>query len=219
MGYNDDGASRLIFDLETAPLPDAADYLEPAEAPANYKDPAKIAAYIEQANAEALAKCGLDVDLCRVVAIGMQLEGCAVDTGTTERMTEADLLGAFWNVARDRHLVGFACLQFDLPVLLRRSLYLGVPAPHIQIDRFKHPRVTDLMDELSFGGKLRLRGLSFYCRRFGIAVADELTGAEIAAAVAAGEWERIARHVEADVEKTAQLAARLGYFSGVVVSA
>lgn len=220
MGYNSENASKLCFDVETAPLPEAADYIECATAPANYRDEAKIKDYIRQANAENLSKCGLDVDLCRVVAIGLWLEGGAgpytqtLEDGRSDLIQdEASLLAWFWRLSDGRHLVGFNCLGFDLPVLLRRSLYLGVPAPRIQIDRFKHPQVTDLMDELSYGGKLRLRGLSFYARRFGIASdPDTLTGADIALAVAEGRWEAIEAHVRADVQKTAALASKLGYF-------
>jgi len=220
MGYNNEGAARLVFDIETAPLEDAASYLsdEPIEAPANYKDPAKIQAYIDGKRAEQLERCSLDVDLCRVVAIGMQLEGYQpVATLAQTGADEGDVLEWFWKAAVDLQpaLVGFNCLGFDLPVLLRRSLYLGVPAPVIQIDRFKHPRVTDLMDELSYQGKFKARGLAFYCKRFGISVPDDTTGAQIGALVAAGEWGRVKGHVLADVQRTALLAARLGHFRTV----
>lgn len=214
MGLNSENAARLVFDIETAPLPEAADYIESAEAPSNYKDATKISEYIAAKNAEQIEKCGLDVDLCRIVAIGWQLEtDPEPSTALVSDATEALMLTRFWREVGDRHLVGFNCLGFDLPVLLRRSLYLGVPAPRIQIDRFKHPQVTDLMDELSYGGKLRLRGLSFFCRRFGIDIADPMTGADIAQAVRENRWADIEAHVKADVEKTAALANKLGYFS------
>ncbi len=215
MGLNNENAARLVFDIETAPLEDAATYIEPAEAPANYKDPVKIAAAIAEKTAEALSKCSLDVDLCRVVAIGWQRE-CDDEPRSLHLGTatdEATMIRAFWNHAADAHLVGFNCLGFDLPVLFRRSLYLGVPTPRIQIDKFKHPQVTDLMRELDFNGLLRSRGLSFYCRRFGIDVPDTLTGADIAQAVAEGRWDDIQRHVQADIQKTAALAGKLGFFS------
>jgi predicted PolB exonuclease-like 3'-5' exonuclease len=216
VGYNDENSGRIVFDIETAPLPEAADYIEPAEAPANYKDPVKIAAAIAEKNAENLAKCGLDVDLCRVVAIGYQIEGDeepqAVVAVGGDGWSEDGLIRAFWALSAGKQLIGYNCLGFDLPVLLRRSLYLGVKAPRILIDRFKHPQVIDLMDELSYSGKLRLRGLSFYAKRFGLAVHDELTGADIAQAVTDGRWDDIAAHVRADVLKTALLAERLGHF-------
>lgn len=215
MGYNSDNSARLVFDIETAPLGDAASYMEPAEPPANYKDPIKIQAYIAEKNAENLDRCGLDVDLCRVVAIGYQVEGDDPQSLLVgiDCPTEADLLRAFWLRVADRHLVGFNCLAFDLPVLLRRSQYLGVPTPSIQIDRFKHPTVTDLATVLSFNGAIRMRSLSFYAKRFGISCdPDQLTGVDIAQAVKDGDWAGIEGHVKADVQKTAALASKLGLF-------
>ncbi len=218
MGYQNENAMRVVFDIETAPLPEAADYLERSSAPDNYKDPVKIAAYIAAEDAKQLDRCGLDVDLCRVVAIGTfseDEESGDADVVKGGDVDEASLLAAFWCRVENHHLVGFNCLGFDLPVLLRRSLYLGVKAPQIQIDKFKHPRVTDLMQVLSFNGALRLRGLSFYAKRFGFAgqVEDPLTGADMALAVKEGRWEDVRAHVMADVQKAALLAERLGYFS------
>jgi DNA polymerase elongation subunit (family B) len=214
MGLDNENAQRIVFDIETAPLAEAVDYIEPAEAPANYKDPEKIAAAIAAKNAENLSKCGLDVDLCKIVAVAVQNEDmdrpCVWLTATEN--DERDVLRRFWLMAASAHLIGFNCLGFDLPVLLRRSLYLGVPTPRIAIDKFKHPQVTDLMQVLSFNGTLRLRGLSFYAKRFGIAVEDELTGAGIAEAVAEGRWADVEQHVTADVTKTALIAAKLGLF-------
>jgi predicted PolB exonuclease-like 3'-5' exonuclease len=212
-------ARRLVFDIETVALPDAGEYLEPVDAPANYKDPVKIAAFIAEGTQQALLKAGLDVDLCRIVAVGWALEGDEPAAVTIEQFNgnEALMLKSFWMLLQDHHLVGFNCLGFDLPVLLRRSLYLGVHAPNIQIDRFKHPRVTDLMDELSYGGKLKFRGLAFYCKRFGIDVPDTLTGADVAAAVASGDWAEVEAHVRADVRKTSLLAARMGLVRDVLV--
>ena len=67
---------KIIIDIETAALDDAASYLDLAEikAPANYKDEAKIAAYVEAAKAEALNKAALDFDLARITAIGIKVD-------------------------------------------------------------------------------------------------------------------------------------------------
>jgi hypothetical protein len=43
---------RIVLDIETVGLPDAASYMEPVTAPANYKDPEKIAAYVAERHAE-----------------------------------------------------------------------------------------------------------------------------------------------------------------------
>lgn len=214
MGYNDEGTRKLIVDIETAPLPDAAEYLEPATAPSNYKDPLKIAEYIAQKNAENLATAGLDVDLCGIVAVGFQWEGQEPIGLTREDCDEVDLIKTLWQMVTlrgvDRHLVGFNCLAFDLPVLMRRSQYLGIPYPTIQIDRFKHPQVTDLMQVLSFNGAVKFRSLDFYAKRFRIPMYDPLTGLDIMQAVIDSRWMDIKAHVTADVAKTAAIAARLG---------
>jgi hypothetical protein len=97
-------------------------------------------------------------------------------------------------------------------VLLRRSQYLGLNAPAYQIDKFRHPQITDLAQVLSFNGAVRMRSLAFYAKRFGVEVSDSITGANVAQKVAEGDWGAIRTHVSADVAKTAALAAKLGYF-------
>jgi hypothetical protein len=63
-------SNYLVLDIATAPLEDAGDYLtDPIEAPANYKDEAKIAAYIANARQAKLDKAALDPDLCRISGV------------------------------------------------------------------------------------------------------------------------------------------------------
>lgn len=215
MGLNNANADTLVFDMETAPLPDAADFIEPVDPPANYKDPEKIAAYIREKQAEQLEKAALDVDLCQVVsvAVGSNIEPERDDilVGTQHPDGEADMLRWFWNAVGEKHLIGFNVIQFDLPVLVRRSQYLRVPVPDLVLDTYRHPRVTDLAQVLSYNGRLRLRKLSFYAKRFGLpATADTITGADIGAAFARKDWDAIITHVVSDVQTTAYLAQRLG---------
>lgn len=92
LGWLPPGA--LVFDLETVAREDAADFLEPPCAPANYKDPDKIAAFIADATAKRLDKCALDPDLNRIVAIGTP-EGVVL--AKTE-LEEIDALRYFWAV-------------------------------------------------------------------------------------------------------------------------
>jgi len=223
MGLDNENAARLVFDIETFALDDAGNYLEPPTAPANYKDPQKIADYIAEKLASQVDRAALDPDLCRVVALGVLSERDDAPKVWVARegdtAAEAAMLTRFWQLVGDRPLVGFNILGFDLPVLLRRSLYLDVPRPRIQIDRFKHPQVIDLMQDLAFGRIEFTRSLDFYSKRFGFGIEDDLTGADIAAAVRAGEWDRVEAHVTADVRKTAALAAKLGVFRSEAVSA
>ncbi len=223
MGFNSEDAepASIVFDVEAVAIDGAAEYLEPCSAPANFKDEAKIAAYIEQAQQSALERAALDVDLARVVALGVLGDTDAepvVRLAHTEA-DEADLLRWFWKFLTQPAylcrptLIGYNCIGYDLPLLLRRSLYLGVPSPRLQMGKYRHDGIDDLMLSLSFDGNLKYRGLAFYCKRFGIDVPDETSGKDIAGFVAAGDWAAVERHCACDVRKTAALAQRVGVFT------
>jgi uncharacterized protein YprB with RNaseH-like and TPR domain len=182
----------IIVDIETYAIGDADQYIEPADAPANYKDPAKIAEYVANATAKAIDRCALDADLCRLVAIGWMFgtdTKPVVRTCSTET-TEVDTLHEFWRdyvAAGEPSLVTFRGLKFDLPVLMRRSLYLRVPHPSINLDRYRTPHI-DLYNRLTFNESITGHSLKFYLSRFGIANDDLTSGKDIAALVKAGEW-------------------------------
>jgi hypothetical protein len=213
----------LIVDCETVAIDAAADYLEPASAPSNYKDEGKIAAYIDQANREALNKAALDIDLGRIVALGLMGEAEHEPTVWLAH-NEADekaILTRFWAqfLAHKRPtLIGFNCIGYDLPLMVRRSLYLGVKTPPLQIGKYRHDGIVDLMLSLSFDGLQKYRGLSFYTNRFGIDVPDESTGKDVAGLVAAGDWQAVTAHCRADVLRTAALARRMGVLSPEAVA-
>jgi hypothetical protein len=226
MGFNSEGSasSSIVFDCEAIAIDDAGNYIEPISPPSNYKDPEKIAAYCEQAQRDALAKAALDIDLGRIVALGSSHGSSDVIVALArDEQDEADILRAFWarvtasNTYNRPTLIGFNCLGYDLPLMLRRSLYLGVQAPRFQMGKYRHDGIEDLMLSLSFDGAVKYRGLSFYCRRFGLDVPDETSGAQIAALHAAGDWDGIANHCRCDVLKTAALARRVGVLSGEAV--
>lgn len=205
---------HLIVDVETVPIADAATFVEPVTAPSNYKDPDKIRAYIAEKEAEQVAKCSLDPDLCRLAAVGWMYADEAEPFVTTceDEAIEAMALLNFWrNVDAGTILVGFNILNFDARVLLRRSLYLNEPAPALLLERFKHPQIDDLMLRLCWNDPYKAHSLAFYVQRFGLPpVDDDVVGADIGALVQAGEWGRVAKHCRADVLRTAALARRLG---------
>jgi hypothetical protein len=215
----------LITDCETLAIDDVDTYLEPVEAPSNYKDEAKIEAYKVERRKELMDKAATDIDLARIVALGYWV----VDNGVVgdkqvlllkDQTQEMTALGKFWdtffgstNTVDWPTLVTFAGLGFDGPLLLRRSLYLGVRAPKLQLERFKHPNLVDLLSILSLDGRLKYHSLSFYAQRFGIPVTDENTGAEIAALVAADNWAGVEAHCSSDLATTYALAKRMGMLS------
>ncbi len=207
---------HLIVDVETVAIKDVETYLEPVSAPSNYKDSEKIKAYIIEETQRQAAKAALDIDLARIVCLGWQMGEEAGHWIIKDEIAEQTILAEFWRqfwpvyVPGHTIAVTFNGLNYDLPLLLRRSLYLGVPAPKLQLERFKHADAIDLMQILSMDGRLKLHGLRFYCQRLGIPVDDESVGADIAGLVAAGDWAAVEKHCTADVAATHALAVRMG---------
>jgi len=215
MGYDDEHAtSRIILDIETAPIDSVAAYIEPADAPSNYKDPVKIEEFVRTKEREQIERAALDVDLCRVIAVGVMLPtGDPIVRLARTEDEEAGILRTLFALTDEATFVGFNILDFDLPVLLRRALYLNVDAPTIALSKYRHPRVLDLMQYLSYDGKLRYRSQAFYCRRFGIDVMDDETdSSRVPELFAAGRFDAVIEHVRCDVLQVSGLAARLGFW-------
>lgn len=244
MGLNNENAIGtvrpwVVFDIETAPLPNAADFLEPPDldditAPANYKDETKIAAYIEDAKVKRLEKhahdcadkAALDWNVGRIVAIGLQTE--SMDTpqvGIAETETrEREILFWLWETITSRRpVVGFNIRQFDVPYAVQRSRLLRLLAPRLSLARFDNHDLCDLFDLLTFSDtqttKVMRHSLARFAQRFGVPHDGRVSGAEIPRLVAEGDWEAIHGHVAADVQTTVALAEQLGVIRRVPVAA
>lgn len=205
-----------IVDLETAAIPGATDWLDPLKPPANYSKPESIEKWRVEAEAERQSKLGLDIDCNRIVALGW------VDVGygdpkvhlASNEFEEREGLKLFWDGYRDTdtRLVTFNGFKFDLPVLMRRSMYLDVPHPVLNLDRYRSPHV-DLWQRLSFNGTIPAHSLRFYAKRMGFTTLDKIDGADIQRLVDANTpeaWSMIHDHCESDVALTHALANRLG---------
>jgi len=206
----------LYCDIETAPIAEAAAYLPPQEAPSNYKDPEKIAAYIADAQARALAKAALDPGLLRIVAIAAQVDHDAAQVWLCPDVeSERTALARLWRLATQATaqgglLVGYNLLAFDLPAIITRSWLLGVQPAFTSLRRYGQHGVLDLMHRLDFDGLIPSRGLSWWCQRIGLGPDDVTSGKDMPGFVEAGDWASVEAHVRADLEKTVALAAWCG---------
>lgn len=207
---------HLILDIETVGLPEASGWLddEPITAPATYKDPVKIAEYVAKAQASRLDKLALDLDCNRIVAIGHAwAEGGdpTVYLMRDEFEEREHLKMLAEHVRKADRLVTFNGHRFDLPALMRRAMYLDVPFPVLNIDRYRSEHI-DLWQVLSFKGAVSAHSLKFYARRLGIGTLDKVSGADIGKLVAEDtteSWQAIHDHVLSDVGLTHALAMRL----------
>lgn len=207
--------TRLIIDVASAPIVDAAQFIEgTAKAPAHYKDPEKIAAAIAEKEAERLAMAATDLDLARITGIGCMVDGGAriflCHTPDEER-AELVMLASRLGDTRERvTIVTYGGFNFDLPLLMRRARYLGVDFPTINLDRYRSPHL-DLCELLSDRNPQRRRPLGFYVKRLGWSdLTKPLSGAEEARVHETGQWDELRASIHHDVTATFRLAQWLG---------
>lgn len=219
----------VILDVETAPLPGLDELLPEFKPRGNIKDADKQAASVEEKRAKAIAEAAKDPDLCRIAYLGAwwpddphpMLFQC--DSEEAERYALREFWD-LWALGRRRNaglrLLGYNLLSFDLVVMLRRSLYLGVKAPELHRGRYRHDDVCDLWSLLSEDGALPWRTLEYYHRRLGCSpVSDTITGADVPACVARGEWDKVRAHLLADLCRVRDVARRMGILAPEGVAA
>ncbi len=202
--------SRLVLDVATCPLDGAADWLPAVRAARNLKDPQKIAADIADRTAAQQDGMGLDFDLCRISAIGVwDLSdpdySCCVEIAATEQQ-EYVALKDWADEFRGYALITYNGIAFDMPLIERRLLYLGLEPMSWNLDKYRTNHI-DLFQKLSGGDKTRYRSLEFYAKRLGWTdLVKPLTGAQEATALKDGKIEELRASVAHDVIATYRLA-------------
>lgn len=211
--------TRIVLDVATAPIADVADYLDGDDLipPSNYKDLDKIADWIAKAKARALEMAACDFDLCRITAIGVHLSGFDVQSDPDICRDEDDERAALANylpllTSAETQIVTFGGFAFDLPVILRRCMHLGLPVPNLNLDRYRTPHV-DLYERLTLNGKVKAHALGWYVKRLGWTdLVKPLSGAEESRVPETGRWDKLAASVWHDLIAT----RRLGEWMGVI---
>ena len=208
----------LVLDVAAAPILNAEDFIDAPEAPANWKDPVKIAAYREEKRLERLDSAALDMDLARITAIaGWSDEMSSPQITLCQNEQEervALMLFASGLRAECGPLVTYNGSHYDLPLLQRRARYLGVEFPHVNVDRYRSPHL-DLCRILSDNDPSRRRPLSFYVKRLQMTdLFDKpLDGPEEARVFETGRWDDLKASIARDVTATYRLARWLGVIS------
>jgi DNA polymerase elongation subunit (family B) len=131
-------------------------------------------------------------------------------------MDEAELLTAFWDVARHyENVVTFNGRGFDVPFIYLRSAILNVPITRKDWlgYRYQTEPHCDLAEQLTFysvsgrEGAARKFNLDFYCKVFGIESpkAQGVTGHNVGDLFAEGRFMEIAEYCLRDVRATVSL--------------
>jgi hypothetical protein len=204
--------SYIYMDIETGPAPNCLEHLETPEAPANYKDAAKIAEYVKNARAKQLADAALSPITGRVLVAGIQVGSTKP---TLYEGEEANLLVEFWRDYRALRAqkspldwVTFNGANFDWPFLVRRSWVYGIRPPPICNGRgYPLEHLIDLRQRWQLGDRQAQGGLGVICKLLGL---GEKTGegAEFAAIYESDRPKALAYLVN-DLELLRRLAERI----------
>jgi len=141
-------------------------------------------------------------------------EGSAVEF--VPCVDEAELLTAFWDVARHyENVVTFNGRSFDVPFIYLRSALLNVPIARKNWlgYRFATEPHCDLVEQLTFYGisgrvgAARKFNLDFYCKAFGLESPKShgVTGLDVNRLITEGRYREIAEYCLRDVEATVKL--------------
>lgn len=204
----------LLLDVSSAPIADAVSYLEPVSAPSNYKDQAKIDAYVAEKTSERIAILATDIDLAQVTGIAWwrlsDSKPVVMMAGPSEAHLLKVLASEIWRsgelcrsgqIGRDSldAIITYGGFNFDLPLLMRRARYLGVDFPTLNLDRYRSPHI-DLCELLSDRDWKRRRPLSFYVRRLGWTdLRKPLSGEEEARVLESGRWAELEASLHHDI--------------------
>jgi len=148
----------LILDIETAPLPEWRITFPEFKAPANFKDPAKIAEAIAEKRAEFLERAALNATTGFVCAIGTMEQNDEGDwdfSSIEHPRSEAEIIQNFWDkIPSPRTVVTFYGKSFDFPFLVRRSWILGLRIPSwIRDGRYWSRDIIDLFEDWQLGNR------------------------------------------------------------------
>lgn len=211
---------NVFLDIETAPTTDAALIAEieaGVTAPAQYKKPESIEAWMAEngakAKAEAVGRTALDGTfgelLCigyavedrraRVVWRGAHREGTLLRRFARQLMADLNEQGLTGTV----RWVGHNVTDFDLPFLFKRSVVCGVATPFLVADGdFRRISYDTMRAWAGWKGYVKQTDLE---RALGIAREDEIDGSQVATA----RPEQVIRHCRQDVQNVRKIYKRL----------
>jgi len=177
---------------------------------------------VAEATSVRLKKMSVTPEMCRIVAMGWAVNnedptslvvGQELADAPGVTVGERYILDTFWSLAaRNCTVIGWNVLDFDLIVLLIRSILLDVPSLRIiSLHPWNNHDVLDLM-RVRYGN--RYGGLKSFARMLGIGIpAEGVDGSQVLELFASSQLDRIGEYVRSDVSIT-RLAHRQmsGYF-------
>ena len=225
---------NLFIDIETVGSP--TDELQEIisggiKAPANWKDKAKIDAYVEEKAAEAMDKLAISACASEITTICFaKNDGQIVRMVRTGDKTEKELLTEFWSMIEV--LAGHTILpvmwigynvMFDYEFLRLRSIINGVkPTINMPVVKQWDKSLYDVKAKF-WGESVPVSGfkqsLDNTSKLLGLSGKYEgISGAEAPKMWLDGEYERLVNYCAQDVELTREIYKRINYLDSVVLA-
>lgn len=214
--------THIYLDIETIPAqtPDVITHVrESIKAPSNYKDPDKIAAYIDESATEALLKTSFDGAYGHIVCVSVAIdnqEPVSFSSGTVEG--EAFLLDDLFlwlseNTGEgytSKTFIGHNIIGFDLPFLRKRSMILDIRPPAF-IPFHGKPWELNPFDTMTQWDAKNFCGLDKLLKAFNIGSKGDVDGSMVYEMWKDGKHDEIAAYCRSDVENTRKLYKRMTY--------
>lgn len=178
-------------------------------------DHAKRIASIASAEADRVKMLSVNPLYCRICCVSFAVgDSAPVSIYAPDRMMEKHLIEQVWRMlGRHTPVIGYGLSFFDIPVLLARSMILGVHPTRL-LDRRKYGS-RDILDLCkSLFEDQRAFGLGKVCKSLGILSAlPDVDGSHVYEMWKAGNVQGIRDYCEDDVKLTQKLHKSLaGYF-------
>lgn len=212
----------MIFDIETAPLPDEEleammpDF-DPDEVKIGNRKPETAGLFIEQKRIEHrqrfIDRAALSPLTGTVCAIGIVMlpygHPSVVTAGT---LTESEIIKGFFDLYGSKPFdyawIGFNIAEFDIPFLMRRAWKLGITPPKFMRGRYLEDNVIDLMQVWRCGARNDDVSLDRLARFLGVGE-KKISGAQFATLLAT-DPEAARVYLCNDLELTRDIAIKMG---------
>ncbi|MWP62021.1 ribonuclease H-like domain-containing protein [Gilliamella sp. Pas-s25] len=218
---------NIYFDIETIPAQsyDIKNYIQNSlTAPASYKKPESISAWIEENKEQAYRKTALNGGFGQVVCIGY-----AINDGDVRVIyfddwasSEKQILQSFFNDLIEcyrpsaditPHFIGHNIENFDLRFIYQRAIVLSVKPPSflpLNSKSYNNMYIFDTMTE--WAGKRNYVSLNEVCLSLGIPPkGDEIDGSKVWDFVKEGKLKQVADYCTGDVEKVRAIYKRITF--------
>ncbi|MBI0154151.1 ribonuclease H-like domain-containing protein [Gilliamella sp. W8128] len=218
---------NIYFDIETIPTQsdNIKNYIQSnLTAPANYKKPDSISAWIEENKEPAYRKTALNGGFGQIVCIGYAINDGDVKVIHFDNWasSEKQILQSFFNDLIEcyrpssditPHFIGHNIENFDLRFIYQRAIVLGVKPPAflpLNSKSYNNMYIFDTMTE--WAGKRNYVSLNEICLSLGIQPkGDEIDGSKVWDFVRDGKLKQVADYCADDVEKVRAIYKRITF--------